>query len=1063
MPKSYLQSFNKMTDDKKNMLAADSRFLVSFLLEESLHQGSESKPTKPPFQPSEKELTVHQEKYEKYSTAAGRSFLLAARKVIPFVSAEEFQQWSDFGIRILETAHTDSSLVQCFFDASESVFIKTSFTYLRAWVEKGLQVAALSVDTAVFYYELTPSFIELSNNIQLQKWGDWCLHLINRDEPESTLGIDFLEHSIACLRFMTFREFREYKNLGFKFFRIAPDIGKQFFTEVVYGLGDLDITQRRTLYKLTDRISRLDAAEAFSFFKNYPRQLKEISPNERNRVLSTVEKLTHEDPGKISFLFSGLISTLKGQPYPRQILILDECERIIALSSAAGQAFLFTANEILSRIPDCFLSQFVTVGLFSFSADNPEMADYFALNTPQAIRELEKFAAATLFEDHQKTLMVLATAMTGVFTDVQNIQKLENTSDIASIFHATTDGKTIYLPGFLADAGSAKKNFNLYKIATAHQAGLIEFKTFTRDLPVMVKMLSDLPQSQLAMDVFFILEHGRIDFQLARNYAGLKRMMEQTVWREINQRALPETLPLKEAVVEILLLYSVIPFNPDYARSFKTSSEYLSDHIAFLNHTLAGFYEQNNSVWYCFEKTYDIYHHLKALPNHKQGLAEEPYHACPPLAYRGQTYPSVLQEQGSENDSSKLPDIMPDVNPQEQESGYTVLEDRLPDKIKLSRGHAEVRPGIPLGPKDISNIMLDHEDVDDSPNSKLPFQSQDLIFSDVPAMDTDGFYLYDEWDYVQSAYRKKWCRLREVKQDEGNLDKINQIHAQHRHLIQKVKNQFQQIKPRTYENIPRVDWGDEIDLTAVIEGVVDKKSGNIPSDKVFIRKDRKKQSLSVMFLVDMSASTGSPVIAQSKSDSAPVLAREYPEQMASECLDAPEKKIIDIEIESLVVVTEALEALGHAYAIFGFSGYGREDVTVYAIKAFDDSQGDTLKKRIGGMRAQKSTRMGTAIRHACAKLEKQQTEQRLLILLSDGFPQDYDYGEDRSSYEYGIQDTMMALMEAKFKEITPFCITVDHEGKDYLKKMCEPSSYLVIKDIHALPEMLPKVVASLIQ
>ena len=482
-----------MTDDNEKLITVDSRFVISFLLEESLHKGSEDIPARPLFTPSEAELSVHEQRFQSHSADAGSAFKSAAQSVIPFVTAEEFQQWSDFGIRLLKTARNDAALVQAFFDASESVFAKTSFTYLKAWVEKGLQVARLSPDTAVMYYKLTPSFIRLSNNIQLQKWGDWCLHLLDRDGPESALGMVFLDHSIECLQFMTFREFREYKNLGFTFFRIAPEIGKQFFTNRVPGLGDLDITQRRTLYKLTHQISRWDVTKAFPFFSSYPEQLKEISPNERNRVLSVIETLTKEDPKSISSVFSCLISALKGAPYPRQILMLDECERVVDCSLAAGQAFLFHVNGLLSRLPECFLSQFVSSGLLAFSPDDPEMADYFALASPRAIRELETLAGAALFEDHQKTLSVLATAMTGVFTDVQPIQKLAHVADMGSHSYATTDGRTIFLPWYLADADSPEKNFNHYKIATAHQAGLIEFNTFTRDLPVMVKMLSDLP------------------------------------------------------------------------------------------------------------------------------------------------------------------------------------------------------------------------------------------------------------------------------------------------------------------------------------------------------------------------------------------------------------------------------------------------------------------------------------------------------------------------------------------------------------------------------------------
>ena len=176
-----------------------------------------------------------------------------------------------------------------------------------------------------------------------------------------------------------------------------------------------------------------------------------------------------------------------------------------------------------------------------------------------------------------------------------------------------------------------------------------------------------------------------------------------------------------------------------------------------------------------------------------------------------------------------------------------------------------------------------------------------------------------------------------------------------------------------------------------------------------------------------------------------------------------DKKIIEIEIESVVVIMEALEALKDEYAVFGFSGYGREKVDFYRIKDFNDTFSEETKTRISSIEPKQSTRMGPAIRHAAAKLGAVESEQRLLILLSDGFPQDNDYGENRSSHEYGLHDTMMALLEAKNQGIRPFCITVDQGGNDYLKKMCDPSSYLVIQNIFTLPQVLPKVVESLIR
>jgi nitric oxide reductase activation protein len=101
--------------------------------------------------------------------------------------------------------------------------------------------------------------------------------------------------------------------------------------------------------------------------------------------------------------------------------------------------------------------------------------------------------------------------------------------------------------------------------------------------------------------------------------------------------------------------------------------------------------------------------------------------------------------------------------------------------------------------------------------------------------------------------------------------------------------------------------------------------------------------------------------------------------------------------------------------------------------------------------------MGPVIRHAVEKLAGRESKIKNIILISDGYPQDYDYGEDRSGKEYALKDTMMALEEAARKNIHTFCITVDRAGHDYLRQMCHPARYLVIEETAALPRELPKI------
>ena len=173
------------------------------------------------------------------------------------------------------------------------------------------------------------------------------------------------------------------------------------------------------------------------------------------------------------------------------------------------------------------------------------------------------------------------------------------------------------------------------------------------------------------------------------------------------------------------------------------------------------------------------------------------------------------------------------------------------------------------------------------------------------------------------------------------------------------------------------------------------------------------------------------------------------------------RRIIDLEKQSVILLSECLENLGDAYSVCGFSGYGRDQVDYYRFKGFDDPLDQLAKCRIGGMKPCRSTRMGAPIRHATQQLLETESRIKALIMISDGYPQDHDYGADRNSREYGLMDTMKALTEARQQGVMTYCLTVDPSGHDYLREMCPEGQYMVIQDIEQLPEELSRVYRSL--
>jgi hypothetical protein len=322
---------------------------------------------------------------------------------------------------------------------------------------------------------------------------------------------------------------------------------------------------------------------------------------------------------------------------------------------------------------------------------------------------------------------------------------------------------------------------------------------------------------------------------------------------------------------------------------------------------------------------------------------------------------------------------------------------------------------------------------------------------------SDGTYFsYDEWDYHIDDYRSRWCRLYEVNLDGDSGEFFNQALGDYARLIPEVRRQFQRIRPEMYRTVRGLEDGEDFDLNAAIAARVDARAGLAPSSRVYVARKREERDVATLFLVDMSASTDEPFTVDGANGGRATGAGRTEEPPRRPGGGKP-RRIIDVTKETLVIMAEALEEIGDAYAIYGFSGHGRERVEVYRVKSFAETLSATVKGRLGGIEPKRSTRMGTALRHAVEKLAGVTSRSKHLFLLSDGFPQDYDYGQDRRSNVYGIRDTAVALREAEAAGVTPFCITVDKAGHDYLRQMCDESRYMVIEDITALPRELPKI------
>lgn len=292
-----------------------------------------------------------------------------------------------------------------------------------------------------------------------------------------------------------------------------------------------------------------------------------------------------------------------------------------------------------------------------------------------------------------------------------------------------------------------------------------------------------------------------------------------------------------------------------------------------------------------------------------------------------------------------------------------------------------------------------------------------------------GASLYPEWDCWSGSYLPDWCAVRETRARGGNVDLVERILRQHRPLVQHLKQQFEALQPERLRLTRQLD-GDELDLAAIVEATADRRAGLSPGEKLYSRTLERERSIALACLVDLSGSTGAWI-----DD------------------DPRNEQVIEVTRRALVFLCEALSVLEDRYAIFGFTGTTRKQCQIRIIKGFDEPYGAEVKGRIAGLSPGAYTRIGPALRHVSGILARQPARLRLLMLISDGRPNDFDgYGG-----RYGIEDTRRALLEARQRGLATFALTIDAEARDYMPYMFSPYHYVVVEDVPALAVKLAEV------
>ncbi len=555
--------------------------------------------------------------------------------------------------------------------------------------------------------------------------------------------------------------------------------------------------------------------------------------------------------------------------------------------------------------------------------------------------------------------------------------------------HVYTDTETLFLPPCVGLSTDRDENFQLYKAMVVHQWAQTWSGTWRVDVS---EALSSYPDYVRALACFHALETLRLDALISRELPGVFRHMEAL--RGSKQDALAgdwllaqDRLAKKDAGVQ--------------------------DSLDLL-HTLIDQPLPATTPYQGVLRPADVTRIREARIE-----ADKQQFRLGLLKMQSDIEKANAGDEEAEEDDASQDDVaetapfkLREVESQETPDGFSY-------EIELD--------GRPLDvPDNVKGTMASIlQDLGEIPEDYLQAAGDGVYYAgdvDQPSSDDvwkgtyheEGAFIYNEWDYERQHYRKNWAVLREMDVHPSHDNFVNETLYKYRGLAMDLRRTFEALRGED-KLLKKQPYGDDVDIDALVEALADVQHGAEMTDRLFTKLHKMERNIAVMFMVDMSGST--------------------------------KGWINEAEREALVLLCEALETLGDRYAIYGFSGMTRKRCEVYRVKRFDEPYGDEVRARISGIRPKDYTRMGVTIRHLTSLLNEVEARTKLLITLSDGKPDDYDTYRGA----YGIEDTRMALIEARRSGIHSFCITIDTEAKDYLTHMYGPVNYAVIDEVRKLP------------
>ena len=930
--------------------------------------------------------------------------------------------WLDLGIAL---AGSSGAIGLKYFKESPLVLGLIETPSGRSLVLKtALELAEQDANVALEFLRVSPEVVTVISPDQLEAWLEIGLELTQVD---FVVALEYIRQIPAVARVLPIQNSRDWATFGLKLIS-QNSFGKtdyfgtiEFLRTSPHILGDLeDQSVRAKVVTVGSLLAERDPGAGIAWLSESPRLLRAV-PNEgwRLKILQYGALVAERDADTaLAYL----------RRAPELVSVIGES----AEAMARFEAWFTAGMEVLA-----------------YSVEGARA--YFALESQKALTSVEAALSGVPLRQVARTIKLFVQGLCG--TDL-TIQALPDSLSQETAARATVsqDGRIISLPALLRRYPTAEENTRLYLVMAAHEAGHVEFGTYQLTLEPLADLVMALrqkygrvqqaepdslaalfrfyPHPGLIQDLWTLVEDARVECLLQREYLGLQRDLQQFAREAITTRSLTHGLTVKELVVDQLLQLSTAASQP------VAIHEAIKDEIAILWPMCQAILVPTATAEEAVRLAHALYVRLEELlaPKGAMILADQAGDASEELGVG----PSASDQTGEDYRPVTNWVYRGAMNPefirQHAQDGRTADDQQQSEDLqRMASAAGGSQEASSQGQQNRGGTRTETEGDRLAGGRQLPSQVEELLAVKVEqpapidhAGPGDRTVRYPEWDQGIDDYRLNWCRVVERTAEEGSGDMVAATLSAYGSEVSALRRFFEGLRPPGLRRVPGQADGDELDVDAAVRMCAERAAGIDLSDRIYVRRERKERDVAAAFLVDVSGSTS--------------------RQLESG------RRVIDLEKEGLVLLCEALEAVGDQYALYGYSGQGRGQVDFLVIKDFDDQLGGKAAQRLGGLVPMQQNRDGAAIRHATAKLLAREARTRLLVLISDGRPLDDGYKD-----EYSLEDTKAALREARQRGVHPFCITIDREADGYVRRMYGNVQFAVIDHLEALPKRLPRI------